>query len=216
MNKTIKWKIAQTAELQWWKNYLKDKDTVEYLNWKKNYWNDLLGKISDVVKLKEGDAVLDAGCGPAGVFIVLDKYKVDAVDPLLDEYEKNLQHFKKANYPFAHFYSLPFEDFETQNEYDAVFCMNAINHVSDLNKSFDKLISPIKKDGLLIITIDAHNFSFFKSLFRLLPGDILHPHQYDISEYEKFLTDRSCEIVKRVKLKKEFFFDHYLLVGRKK
>jgi len=73
----------------------------------------------------------------------------------------------------------------------------------------------IKKDGLLIITIDAHNFSLFKYIFRLLPGDILHPHQYDISEYEKFLTDRSCEIIRRVKLKKEFFFDHYLLVARK-
>lgn len=216
MKKTVKWEIAQRAELQWWKNYLKDKDTVEYLNWKKNYWNDLLSKISDVVKLKEGDVVLDAGCGPAGVFIVLAQYKVDAVDPLVDEYEKNLKHFKKASYPFARFHSLPFENFETQNKYDAVFCMNAINHVSDLKKSFDKLISPIKKDGLLIITIDAHNFSLFKFLFRLLPGDILHPHQYDIKEYEQFLTDRNCEMVKRVKLKKEFFFDHYLLVGRKK
>lgn len=216
MDKTIKWKIAQAVELQWWKNYLKDKDTIEYLNWKKNYWNDLLGKISDVVKLKDGDAVLDAGCGPAGVFIVLEKYKVDAVDPLVDEYEKNLKHFKKVNYPFAHFHSLPFEDFETEKKYDAVFCMNAINHVSDLEKSFDKLISPIKKDGLLIITIDAHNFSLFKHIFRLLPGDILHPHQYDIKEYEQFLIDRGCEIVKRVKLKKEFFFDHYLIVGRKK
>lgn len=215
MKKTIKWKVAQTAELQWWKNYLKDKDTAEYLNWKKNYWNELLSKVTDVIKPKNGDSILDAGCGPAGVFTVLNHCQVDAVDPLVDEYEKNLKHFRKTDYPFTSFHSLPFEDFETEKKYDIVFCMNAINHVSDLKKSFDKLIGLLKSNGLLVITIDAHNFSIFKFIFRLLPGDILHPHQYDITEYEKMIKDRNCGIIKQVKLKHEFFFNHYLLVGKK-
>lgn len=213
--KTTQWKIAQKAELLWWKNYLKDKDTVEYLQWKKKYWKQLMDKFSDAVQPHALDTVLDAGCGPAGIYMVLDKCVVDAVDPLVDEYERNLSHFKKNNYPFVNFFSQPFEEFFVDKKYQLVFCMNAINHVADLKKSFGKLISSVKSDGYLIITIDAHNHSFLKYLFRLLPGDILHPHQYDIEEYKKMITVRGCEIIKEIKLKHEFFFDHYLIVGKK-
>ena len=97
-----------------------------------------------------------------------------------------------------------------------VFCMNAINHVSDLALCFEKLVELTLPGGSLIVTIDAHNFAFFKHLFRAIPGDVLHPHQYDLKEYEKMLTSRSCELTSVTRMKKEFFFDHYVLVVRRK
>jgi 2-polyprenyl-6-hydroxyphenyl methylase/3-demethylubiquinone-9 3-methyltransferase len=71
----------------------------------------------------------------------------------------------------------------------------------------------LKPNGQLVITIDAHNHSFFKNLFRAIPGDVLHPHQYDLNEYNQFLTSRNLKIVKTEKLKSEFFFNHYLQVA---
>ena len=38
MKKTLKWNIAQKAELKWWENYLKGKNVDQYHTWKKAYW----------------------------------------------------------------------------------------------------------------------------------------------------------------------------------
>lgn len=210
-----RWNAAQFAERKWWQNYLKNKEVRPYLAWKKDYWNALLIKCYQYFATSSFETALDAGCGPAGIFMSLETKKVHAFDPLIDSYEKDLPHFKKENYPNVTFEKVGLEDFNTSNLYDATFCMNAINHVQDINKSFDVLVHATKPGGYLIVTIDAHNFGIFKRLFRFLPGDILHPHQYDLNEYQKMLMDRNCTLLGTDLLKHEFFFDHYLLVARR-
>jgi 2-polyprenyl-3-methyl-5-hydroxy-6-metoxy-1,4-benzoquinol methylase len=210
----IRWKIAQAAEIRWWQNYLGKKPKADYLKWKKAYWETFLKDISVVLNPK--DKVLDAGCGPAGIFMLFDKQEVDAMDPLLDQYSEKLDHFKKADYPNVNFYSEPLETFQPREPYDKVFCLNAINHVADLDLCFDKLVEFVKPGGSLIVSIDAHNYWGFKKIFRLLPGDILHPHQYDLKEYQEMLTSRNCEIQHSILYKKEFFFDYYILVAKVK
>ena len=138
------------------------------------------------------------------------------MDPLLDSYEEKLTHFSKKQYPDIRFFNEPLETFSPKEKYDKVFCLNAINHVADLDLSFDRLVGFAKNGGTLIVSIDAHNYSFFKKIFRLLPGDILHPHQYDLSEYQKMLSDRGCIIEQSILYDKEFFFDYYILVVKKK
>lgn len=211
---SLRWKVAQAAEIKWWERYLKNKSKADYLTWKYDYWKTFVEKTG--VKLQKGDQVLDAGCGPAGVFMVLEDQQVDAVDPLLDNYEKKLAHFEKKAYPYTQFFAQSLEEFDLQKQYDHIFCLNAINHVADLDLCFDKLVEATKKGGQLIVSIDAHNYAGFKHLFRLLPGDILHPHQYDLAEYEAMLTKRGCTISKSLLYKKEFFFNYYVLVSQKK
>ncbi|MDB5281455.1 MAG: Methyltransferase type 11 [Bacteroidota bacterium] len=211
---TLRWKIAQWFELRWWVNYLRGKDKAEYLSWKKNYWNNLLAKIPEI-KMGPSKTIADLGCGPAGVFIVLPKNKITAIDPLLNDYESRVPFFAKSDYPNTTFICCTIEAFQPAEKSDIVFCMNAINHLHDMKKGFDKLKEVCKTDGTIIISIDAHNFSFFKYLFRLIPGDILHPHQYDLKEYQDFLSDGDCKISSTQLLKHEFFFDHYLLVAVK-
>lgn len=215
MKTTWKWKLAQSREIRWWQRYLKKKDKGNYLNWKKNYWHETLDPVRKEVQLNYGENVLDAGCGPAGAFMILDRYNVDAEDPLIDEYETHLEHFKKNDYPWVNFYSVALENFTPGKQYQCVFCMNAINHVADINASFDKLTNLTKNKGYLLISVDAHNYSLFKKLFRLIPMDVLHPHQFDLKEYKAMLTSRNCEIIVSKLVKKEFFFTHYLLTVRK-
>jgi len=52
-------------------------------------------------------------------------------------------------------------------------------------------------------------------LFRFIPGDILHPHQFNLKEYSHFLEQYNCKILKTVTLKNEFFFNHYMIVAEK-
>jgi 2-polyprenyl-6-hydroxyphenyl methylase/3-demethylubiquinone-9 3-methyltransferase len=144
--------------------------------------------------------------------MVLDKHRVDALDPLLDSYEKSLAHFKKSDYPNVHFINLPLENFDKTAAYDVVFCLNAINHVADLDKCFDILVNATQLGGTLVVSIDAHNYAFLKSIFQKIPGDILHPHQYDLAEYSAMLTSRGCTIKNTILYRKELIFNYYIVV----
>ncbi len=216
MEKTIKWRLAQYLELIWWKQYLQKKSKADYLAWKKDYWNNLLKKLPLTTPFPKTATVLDAGCGPAGMFIALHKsYQVTALDPLLDRYETEVPHFSKQDYPQVNFHALPIELLEGSENYEVVCCMNVINHVVNIQQSMDTLVRVLQKGGLFLLTIDAHNYAFFKHLFRTIPGDMLHPHQYDLKEYERMMTSRGVQLEASILIKEEFFFDHYLLVGRK-
>jgi trans-aconitate methyltransferase len=160
-------------------------------------------------------SIADLGCGPAGIFTVFENKMVVAVDPLLNTYEKTLPFFEKEDFPYTTFINQKLEDFQPSDKSDIVFCMNAINHVADIDLAYNRLINAAKDGGYVVVSIDAHNYSFFKSLFRLIPGDILHPHQYDLEEYCDFMTQRNCTILKKLLVKKEFFFSHYVVVGRR-
>ncbi len=210
-----RWKIAQHFELKWWKRYLAGKGKQEYLANKRKYWEHLYTMISKEVPIKPADTILDLGCGPAGVCLLFIRNRLTAVDPLLDEYEKNLSVFSKADYPNTTFITSSIEDYQNNELYDIVFCMNAINHVADIDYAYAKLAACAKKGGKIVVSIDAHNYSFFRFLFRLVPGDILHPHQYDLKEYETFLQKNQCKILQTELVKKEFFFSHYMMVAEK-
>ena len=219
----FRWKLAQAAEIRWWQNYLKNKPTTDYSDWKTRYWQELLAetgvnveKIVGENSLENPTRILDAGCGPAGIFMIFKNQIVDALDPLLDDYEAKLPHFNKKQYPNVAFFAQPLETFNKENEYDAVFCLNAINHVADLAQCFDVLVDSVKSGGSLVVSIDAHNFPVLKHIFQALPGDILHPHQFDLKEYTEMLTSRGCTLEKRILKKKEFIFNYYILVLKKK
>ncbi len=213
---TFRWQVAQAAEWRWWQQYLKTKPKDVYLAWKRAYWQQLLDKIQPPLGLPPQAAVLDAGCGPAGIFLALDaSYQITALDPLLDKYAATLPHFVPDDYPNTRFVCQTLEAWHEANGYDAVFCMNAINHVADIQQCFDNLISAARPNASIVVTIDAHNYSLCKRVFRALPGDVLHPCQYDLAEYLQMLSSRGVEIIQILALKREFFFTHYLLCGKK-
>lgn len=208
----IRWKIAQFFELRWWRGYLKKKSPQEYLQWKRDYWKAFLEKISlETTMLRE--PIIDIGCGPAGIFTVLASKQITALDPLLEAYEE-LSIFEKLDYPEVDFVAKSFEDYEVERQFETLFCLNAINHFIEIESSFKQLHNISKNDGKLILSIDAHNHRFFRWLFAILPLDILHPHQYYLEEYETMLMAAGFTIETKVCLKKEFFFDYWVIVAK--
>lgn len=209
----LKWKIAQAAEIRWWNRYLRHKEVTSYMDQKKAYWNRVLETCD--LKLPVGVKVLDAGCGPAGIFMALPHCEVSAIDPLLDKYETQLPHFQARDYPYVQFRCQTIESMEQQATYDWVFCLNVINHVADLNKSLDALWAALKPGAFLVLSVDAHNYSFLKQIFQLLPGDILHPHQYSLSDYKHLLLQRQARINQTILLKTGRIFNYYLFIAQK-
>ncbi len=211
---TWKWKLAQTLEYKWWQQYLKSKDTKAYLQWKIHYWQEVLLTISRYIEIPDSKTILDAGCGPAGIFMALKGNTVIAIDPLLDKYQ-SLDHFQPDKFAWTQFKNLPIESVKDQEKYDYIFCMNAINHVNDIGLCYDNLVNALKPNGYLIISTDAHKHTFLKKIFQLIPGDMLHPVQLDIKEYDALLEKRQVQIVQNILYKEEKIFDYYITIGKK-
>lgn len=213
--KKIRWAVAQFFEKFWWNNYLKKKNPAEYIQWKKNYWMSFVEDIQFNFKESEG-INLDIGCGPAGTFIVSEESNTKwlALDPLLDNYQK-LDIFNEEKYPKVKFVNSSFEDFNSTEQFENIFCINAINHFITLKENFEKLNSLLKADGTLILSTDAHNYSLLKWILYTLPLDILHPHQYTDLEYEQMMKDSGFIIESKTLKKKEFIFSYYIYRLRK-
>ncbi|CAN5170397.1 hypothetical protein BH09BAC1_BH09BAC1_09550 [soil metagenome] len=220
MNHPIRWRIAQHFEQYWWRRYLYGKDWPTYHTWKCGYWNNLLDKAIGLAPelgliLDQPQHILDAGCGPAGIYMVLDKHTVTAIDPLLDTYGQWLEHFKPTSYPWASFRNLPLELFKTREPFNVVFCMNALNHVADIHLATEKLVAATVSGGYIIMTLDVHNYSAMQKLFRLVPGDILHPHQYTLEGYLELFISHGLELQGNLTLRPGRLFGHELLVFKK-
>lgn len=201
-----RWQIAQFFEIRWWKRYLGDKDKTVYLQWKRAYWQDFLLKCG--IALAPGQTVLDAGCGPAGIFIILENQVVDALDPLLEQYEKQLPHFSRTDYPYVRFLPNLLENLDENARYDTIFCLNAINHVADIERALQRLAIAAKPGARMLISTDAHRYNFLRNVFALAPGDILHPHQYTETQYRQLLESCGWKVQKSTLIKREAIFDY--------
>lgn len=205
----LRWKIAQFFEAWWWRRYLRRKSLPEYLAWKRSYWVDFLKKIK--LEVPPTGNILDAGCGPAGIFLNFPENQVTAVDPLLGEYRPMFPHFSDGSLRNVSFEEQSLESYRANESFDLVFCLNAINHVANLELCLKNLRNAIRSGGKLVLSVDAHNHTFFKQLFQFLPGDILHPHQLDLEEYLERLAKAGFKTNSTLQLKKEFFFSYYVI-----
>lgn len=211
----MRWRVAQFLELRWWKKYLHQKPVDDYLQWKTKYWNQFLKTSCSKLNLQQAQDILDAGCGPAGIFTVLDQHKVTAIDPLLDHYQKEIPHFKPEHYSWVEFQCKTLEAISFRETFDTVFCLNVINHVEDIQKSIESLVAACKTGGTLVISVDAHRMTWAKFLARLFPVDILHPHQYDLDEYCALLRKHKLKIQSHQCLKQTFWFNYEVIIATK-
>lgn len=203
----IRWRLAQWAEIRWWKRYLKKREPRTYLAWKMGYWNDFLQRIGGTPA--PGARVLDAGCGPAGIFMALPGCRVDAVDPLLPDYS-GMAHFQPESYSWVAFHAQELESFPISNPYDWIFCINALNHMRDIPAAVGQLHQALKPGATLVVSVDAHKYRFLRRLFRLLPGDVLHPLQEDLSGYRTLFSNAGFLEISALRYKKGRIFDYWI------
>lgn len=159
------------------------------------------------------NSVLDAGCGPAGVFIICNNPVVYALDPLLPKYEKHLSHFDTQHWPHIHFLAMALEDWIPERTFDLVFCLNAINHSRNLKQSIEVLRQTLQPGGKLILSTDTHKYEFLCRIFQWLPGDILHPHQYTQKAYRSFLEQAGFTIERSFVSREGRIFDYAVFVA---
>jgi SAM-dependent methyltransferase len=215
MKKGIRWRLAQYLEFKWWSLYLRDKDPDEYIQWKTGYWLQLLEAVLPGKTIPSNQLILDAGCGPAGIFMALEGNRVEALDPLLDKYA-DLEHFKPGSFSWTKFKKMPLELLGEKEKYDMIFCMNAINHVDDVALCCRNLATALKSGGYLVISTDAHRYGFLENIFRRIPGDVLHPVQLGIDGYLSLLNGKSLHVVENILFKRGNIFNYYITIAQKR
>jgi 2-polyprenyl-6-hydroxyphenyl methylase/3-demethylubiquinone-9 3-methyltransferase len=212
MTYSKRWQIAQWFELRWWIRYLAPRQPQAYLTWKRSYWYSVVSRLTE----RPQGRMLDAGCGPAGMFIVLPRdATIHAIDPLLDEYNNNLLHFSTSQYPHIDFWPSTIEEWHDPEGYDTIMCMNALNHVDNLQAACRNLANHLRPGGRLLLTVDGHRSSFLKKVFRLIPGDLLHPHQLTLADYLSLLRSYGLQAEPIDKMRTGTIFDHYIVEATK-
>ena len=202
----IRWKVAQALEWRWWDRYLSRQSSEAYLRSKRAYWERTLAQLEwEVVP---GAEALDAGCGPAGVYLLLhDRQRITAIDPLLDRY-RQLSVFRPDAYPGVTFLQRTLEKPGDVGPFRQLYCFNAINHVRDWELSLDTLTALALPGSELLLTSDVHRHSWLLPVFRLLPGDLLHPQQHGPDAYRRALERRGWRIDREKVLRREAIFDY--------
>ena len=204
--------MAQWLELRWWERYLKPLKKEDYYSKKKQYWQQILHQLE--LEPVVNQPILEAGCGPAGIFTILHNQKVDAIDPLLRKYTQRLTHFSPEEYPWVRFHATTLEDHSCQ-PYPLVFCFNAINHIANWEDGMRKLVQFTAADGRLALGVDVHKYSWLRWVFRYLPGDLLHPQQHIAEEYRAVLQKHNMTIEHEFISKKGLIFDYWIVLLHK-
>lgn len=133
----------QTQWLELWKRPEIQAKCLEY--WRKFRHYD---EIRSLVPLDDSSRILDVGCGLSSVLHWLPGER-NGVDPLGDRYKTIWK------YPFevigASGERLPFPD----EKFDAAFCSNCIDHVTNPAGVMGEVRRVLKPDGLFILTCEV-------------------------------------------------------------
>lgn len=209
------WHLAQRLEWWWWRKYLHNKDTDTYLSWKRQYWSDFVMKLPSTFHHITQKNILDAGCGPAGIFMIMGENTVTALDPLLNQYD-TLAHFDRQQYPYCTFINSSIESYSPTHPYDYVFSLNAINHVADLPLCIRNIYGYLRDGGTAIISTDVHRYPLLKKLLRIIPTDALHPQQDDAKDYINILEKTGFKHIEILPLEPENpLFDYVCFIAKK-
>jgi alkylated DNA repair protein alkB family protein 8/tRNA (uracil-5-)-methyltransferase TRM9 len=161
--------------------------------------------------IKDGDKVLDLGCGNGRL---VELFNGKAVDYLGVDNSENLLSIAKKRYPKSNFLladalNLPFPD----NSFDAVFSIAVLHHIPGRElriKFFDEAKRVLKPGGVLVLTVwnlfrsktlpllFRHSFLKTIGLSKLEYGDVLVPWADKTNRYYHYFTKREMtELVKK-------------------
>ncbi len=151
--------------------------------------------------IKEGDRVLDIGCG-CGAFVKYINKQV--VYTGLELSSKAVELAQKENINVV---KKTIEDFSKENKYsqDVVVTFQVLEHIADIDKFICSVILTLKQDGLFIIAV-PNNKSFIRNaqnnLLNLPPHHLLHwdetSLQYIAKKYHLDIVDIYKEKVTNV------------------
>lgn len=116
------------------------------------------------LEIKEGERILDCGCGEGFYVMVIDslfpKVKIVGFDydrSILKKAKKWLQKRRNITWILGDIYQIPFKD----NYFDKIILSEVLEHLPDDLEALKEVKRVLKPGGTLAITVPNHNYPFF-------------------------------------------------------
>jgi SAM-dependent methyltransferase len=144
--------------------------------------------LSQQIKDKKNLKILDAGCGPGLMINELSTFgELSAMDISIDAIEfcktKNKCDLRYGHLPD----NVPFEN----NQFDAIICLDVIEHIEQDKLAVKKLYDLLVPGGVLIVTVPALMLLWSQ-------WDVLNEHKrrYNLNNFKSVLSLNNFEIKK--------------------
>lgn len=139
--------------------------------------------------------ILEVGCGIGNFTKMLTKYgEVFAID-----IDKN--HCISARKTIKGTARIEFGDIENGNDFfegqkfDTIICLNVLEHIKDDQRALENMYYLLKKEGILILLVPAHDF-----LFGEIDKSIGHFRRYNKNKLEILMKEIGYQIQKARRL----------------
>ena len=139
-------------------------------------------KLIERLSVKEGDRVLDIGCGTGHLAAVLSEIvgeggRIIAVDPNNDRIElaQEMNSAKNIKYVVA-----SDVDFPTDHKYDNVVCTDVIHWIKEKERTFKRVYNSLRPGGRFGFTTFSSEPKHHPILFEMFPPEVL-PEVIDLA-----------------------------------
>lgn len=181
-----------------------------------HYWR--FKNIGKLIEPTEGK-ILDVGCADGTMTkFILERSKaslvvgIDALQGSVDYAQKRFKS-RKLKFLVADAEKLPFE----KGEFEAVFCLDSIEHFFEPEKAMRGMWRVLKKDGYLVILVHTNSplFRIIWFIWENTRGWVwkgTHVHNFSGRKLCNLVRDTGFEIL----TEKEFMFGMYRIIKAKK
>ena len=140
--------------------------------------------------------ILDIGCGGGLLCEPLNRLgaTITGIDASNNNIEVAKLHSKEMNLNIKYIHAAP-ENLDLKNNtYDAVLCMEVVEHLKDVNLFIENCSKLIKKNGIMFIATINKNLKSY--IFSILAAEyVLRWLPIGTHNWDKFLTPQDLEII---------------------
>lgn len=156
--------------------------------------------ILDFLKTKKNLKILNAGFGSGELSFLLSRegHSTTNLEPVQSYIELAKQNANRLNIQNCTFVQSSIENYNPSNLYDCVITTDVIEHIKDDNATVKKLLTFLKKDGLLITIVPALPILFGY-------------HDLALNHYRRYTKSTLKNIVPSTKILKLRYFGFFLI-----
>ena len=235
-----RWEKAQRTEFKHWMTLGKDsKDDRNF------YHAQKFDNYSSIKELSFQHA-LEVGCGPFTNLRILANYcnieKCSLNDPLITDYlthtncsydnyrlildkssnqsKSFFKKFKEKKLPIEKLYACPFEEIDIDTKFDIIVIINVIEHCFDLDLFFNRIISLLSADGIIIFEDKLYELEKLKEDINIV-YDAAHPLRVNKDLVTSFLNKNFIKKYSEIEPNKielegnVFIWDDIYYIGQK-
>jgi len=140
--------------------------------------------------------ILDIGCGGGLLCEPLNRLgaTITGIDASNDNIEVAKLHSKQMNLNSKYIHTAP-ENLDLKNNtYDALLCMEVVEHLKDVNLFIENCSKLIKKNGIMFVATINKNLKSY--IFAILGAEyVLRWLPIGTHDWDKFLTPQDLEII---------------------